>query len=797
MACGLLTLIGKHPYFYNMAWNYLRTEMRMLRSRRIYYLVNVIGLAMGIASAVLIMLWIADELSYEKMHAKSDHIRLLYKQYRMGDELKVNSSLPFPLAGTLIDEIPEIEMAVRTVGHPAIVSRDENAYTERNICAADTNYFQMFSFDFLAGDPETALAEPYSMVMTREKADKYFGDENPLGRELMLNREQVFTVTGIIEDIDQNTYLDYDIIIPFETIHHAREEGDDWYSHYIQTFTYTPGRINGDSLNARLTRHIRKYMTEDKTVKLIAHPIRKIHLDNPETQSSRKSYLYIFGVIALLIVLIACINFTNVSTSLSVQRSKEIGIKKVNGAHRRQLIRQFMGEAFHQAFLGFIVAMMLVELIRPQFNQLTGKEISIPYLNPLFLLALAGLVGLVTLLAGSYPAIFISAFRPIDAFRGKITTGKGQAIFRTGLLVFQFTISVGLIISTLAIHEQIRYIQGKNMGFDKENLMYVSLVGDLNQKYEVFRQELISLPMISGVCRTSVLPTSCWNIIRGLEWEGKEGEETVSFAFASVDEDFFRTLDLEILEGRDFSREFATDTNKYLINQEAARIMGFDHPVGMFFLDDTSRVEIIGMFRDFNSLPLSYPIEPMLMVMWRNFYNYALIRIRPGNVMETVAQVEKIWKELVPGFPFDHSFVDERIERQYRNEYRIGKLSGVFTILAILITCIGLFAIASHSAQQRTKEIGIRKAMGASAGSVVRKFVTVYLKWVLLANAIAWPLAWWIMDSWLDHFAYRPDLGVGVFFVAGTASMAISILTITYHAWTIARSNPVNSLRYE
>ena len=771
--------------------------MRLIRTRRIYYLINIAGLAMGIASAVLIMLWIADELSYEKMHEKADNTMLLYKQYMMGDEFKVNNALPYPLAPSLLEEIPEIKAAARVVSHSFVVSPGKDVFTERNVCATDNSYFDIFSFKFISGDPKTALTEPHSIVISREKAEKYFGDDDPMGRILKLDRDHAFTVTGVIENINQNTYLDSELIIPFETIYKGTEEEGDWYSHFILTYIYLESPGNPDSLNSKLTRHIRKYMTEDANIEILAQPIRQVHLNDLSAQNTRKGYLYIFAIIGFLIILIACINFTNVSTSLSVKRSREIGIKKVNGAHRAQLIRQFFGEAFHQAFASFLLAMMLVELLRPHFNQLTGKVISIPYFDPFFLGSLAGVILLVTLLAGSYPALLISAFRPIDALQGRISTGKGQVFFRTALLVFQFTISIGLIISTLTINEQIRFIQKKNMGFQKENLMYVPMESIMRQKYDVFREELLSHALISNVCRSSGLPTSFWSIIRGLEWEGRQGNETVSFALALVDEDFFETMELQILDGRDFSREFSTDSNKYMINEAAAKVMGYDDPVGKFFLSDSDRIEIIGLFKDFNSLPLTYEIEPMLVAMWRDYYNYVLIRIRPGNLQAAVDHVEKVWKKMLPGFPFNHGFVDARIERQYRNEQRIGKLSGAFTLLAIMITCIGLFAIAAHTAQQRTKEIGVRKAMGASAWSVVLRFIMIYLKWVLIANLVAWPLAWLIMDKWLDKFAFRSELPVWIFLSAGLASVFISVFTISFHAWNISRSNPVNSLRYE
>jgi putative ABC transport system permease protein len=737
-----------------MILSYLKTQYRIIRNRKIYYAINVLGLALGIASSILIMLWILDELSYEKMHENAGHIMLVHKRYNMGEKVQVNASLPQPLAESLELEFPEITHAVRVAPRRGFVRSGEEVYNENTMCAADPDYFDIFSFNFIKGDPATALSEPYSIVLTREKAIKYFGQEEALGKVLELEGKDKYTVTGIIEDIEANTYLNYDMVVPFETIHKPGSDNDSWYNHFLNTYIYVDNPDRADSLDARLTSHLHKYMTSDNTIELVTQPIRDRHLYDITAQNTRAMYIYIFSVIGFLVLLIGCINFTNVSTFVSLKRSREIGVRKINGAGRITLVGQFLGETFHQALAGFLLAMMLVELIRPQFNQLTGKSISIPYLEPYFILALAGLLLLTTLLAGSYPAILISAFRPVDAFHGRIITGKGQARFRTILLVFQFTISVGLIITTLTIFNQLGYIQSKNLGFDKENLVYLSLGAAHRDNYDVFREKLLSHSGIEHVCRASSLPNSIWNIVRGMSWEGQGEEDLSSFAFLSGDEDLVETLGLEIISGRDFSREYSLDSTRIVVNEEAAKLMGFKDPVGKAIISDTTRIEIIGLLKDFHGLPLTE-------------------------------------------IPFEFNFVDEKIDQQYRSEIRVGKLSGAFTILAILITCIGLFAIAGHTAQKKDKEIGIRKAMGASSRSVVSHFILIYIKWVVVANLIAWPLSWLLMKNWLTHFAYRTEQSPGVFFLASLISLLISVITIGWHAWNTARTNPVEALKCE
>jgi putative ABC transport system permease protein len=776
----------------------LKKQWRIIRKRKIYYFMNILGLSLGIASSVLIMLWIADEMSFENMHENAEHIMQLHKEYSMGGQPQINASLPMPLAPSLIEEFPEISKAVRVVPQRAIVRYGEEAYNENNICAADPTYFSVFSFEFIQGDPSTALLDPYSMVISREKAEKYFGEENPLGRVLEYAGELEFTITGVIENIEGNTALDFDMIVPAETLYLPGSEDDSWYNHFFRTYIHLDAPIQRDTLNARLTRHMRSYMPDNPTLRLLAFPIRDMHLHDPKAQSPRAIYIYIFTVIGSLVLLIACINFTNVSTFVSLQRSKEIGVRKINGGGKWQLVSQFFGETFQQTFLGFVLGMMLVELFRSQFNELTGKSITIPYLEPWFFLSLAGIILVTTLLAGSYPAALISAFKPVDAFRGRIITGKGQSRFRTFLVVFQFAISAGLIISTLTIFGQLKYMQNKNLGFDKENLIYLSLDAVQENNFNVFREKLLSHPGIEGVCKSSSLPTSIWNVIRGLTWEGYEGEDIHSFAFLSGDVDLLETLGLKIISGRGFSREFSTDSSCVLVNEEAAKLMGFEDPVGKAFVDDSSiRTEIIGVFKNFHGLPLTEPLEPMIITLWEQYARYTLVRLRPGNPEEAVSYLEEVWTSMYPAIPFSYNFVDEQIEQQYRSEMRIGKLSGAFSLLAILITCIGLFAIAGHSAQRKNKEIGIRKTMGASGNSIVTQFVLNYIKWVGIANLVAWPVSWLFMRNWLHNFAFRTDLGIQVFIYAALISAAVSVLTVAWHAWNTSRTDPVLALKCE
>lgn len=776
---------------------YLKTVIRIFRGKSLYFFINIIGLAIGLSSFILIVLWINDEFSYEGMHKNAKNVYLLHKQYMMGERLETNSSLPYPLGPSLVDEIPDISHAVRVVRQFPVFNNGEDYYSESDVCAADPDYFRLFTFSFLQGEPEEAFKDPYSIILTKEKAEKYFGDEDAMGKVLWMNNQDQYTVTGVIGNITENTYLDFDMIIPFETIFTPEKYGDEWYDHFIQTYILISPNIDPEGLQEKLTAHIRKYMEEDSTVELRIQRLDRLHLFNLDEKNQRIQYIYIFSLIGFLIILIACINYMNVSTALSVKRSREIGVKKAIGASKNQLFFQFIGEAFVQTLIAFILASVLVELIRPSFNQLTGKEIQLPFTEPWFIFFLFTLLIITTLLSGIYPALLLSSFKPVSAFQGKISSGKGRQTFRTVLVIVQFVISIGLIASSLLINGQLKYIHTKDLGFDKENVMYLPLMSEFSSRYAVFRTTLLGNPRVLNVCRCSNTPSTFWGIIRGVEWEGMPDEGAESFSFASVDHDFLETIGLELVHGRNFSRDYALDSNNIIINQMAMDVMGFEDLEGKKILFDSAGNDIIGVVKDFNSLPLTHEIEPMLILMWPDYYYFMMIRLSPGNFDEIIPFIETTWKQIAPDIPFEYHFLDEKIESQYKNESRMAKLSGWFTLLAILITCIGLFGISSHTAQQKTKEIGVRKVFGASANIIVTRFLLIFLKWVLISSVIAWPLSWYFIRNWLENFAFRIPITIWVFLLSTGIGIAIALITVSYQSLAAANKNPVDTLRYE
>lgn len=776
---------------------YLKFFIRNLRRQGIYAIINIFGLALGLATFVFISLWVIHEFSYERMYKKAENIHQVYKSFLIGNELDVNSSLPYPLGQSLTEGVSEILNMTRVHRDAALISYGDLNINESDIACVDTSYFSIFDHEFVRGTPRDALAKPFNVVITEDIASKYFGNENPLGKVLTFDRDDQYVVSAVIKNIPDNTYLGYNILTPIETAMQDDPDRDNWYSHFIHTYIELSPGIDKNKLHQKLTAHIRKYMDEDATIQLITQPITQKHLYDLTDNNHRIQYVRIFLIIGFLILLIACINYMNLSSAISVKRSREISLRKVVGANRRLLIFQIFGESLLQAFFAMVFGLFIVEVLRPYFNDLSGKSIVIPYDQPWFIIMIILLVMVTAFFSGSYPALLLSSYKPADVFRGKILAGKGALFFRKALVILQFSIATGLIICSLLIYSQLKFVVNKDIGFNKENLMSLPMSGNLGEKYEPFRNELIAHPGVLNVCRSSQLPSHIWNIMRGITWEGNESSETHSFGFAAIDYNYIPTVGLELVKGRNFSKEFGTDSANYIINETAARQLGFENPIGKKMGSDSLDGQIIGVVKDFNSLPLQYDMEPLLLCIVPDFYWRVLIRISPDKQEETISHIENTWNKFVPGFPFEHTFVEDRIDRSYRGEARIGSLAFTFTVLAILITCIGLFGLAAHIAQQRTKEIGIRKVFGASIPSILVIFVKSFAGWVLLSNLIAWPLAYLFIDSWLENFAYRIEIAWYIFVLSAFIALVIAVLTVAYQAYIAAIRNPVKSLSYE
>ncbi|MCJ7581300.1 MAG: ABC transporter permease, partial [Candidatus Aminicenantes bacterium] len=676
------------------------------------------------------------------------------------------------------------------------VKSGDKSFTENRVCVTDASFFNIFTFQFIKSNFKTALSDQNTAVITEDIGKKYFGDSEPLGKTLTFDNRTEYVITGIIQNIPSNSDIRYDIFIPVSKSTQA-EEADTWGSHWLQTYILLQEDVFYEEVEHKLSALIKEHLPEEN-ISLVVQPFNKIHLYSIEGQPEGMKYIYFFSVIALFILIIACINFMNLSTARSVKRAKEVGLRKVIGANKAQIIRQFFSESVLYTLIALAIAIVLVEFIRPAFNELTGKNLALDYSNFRLIVGLMIIAVFTGILSGSYPALFLSSFQPAKVLRG-MSKGKNKNSLRKLLVVIQFSLSIILLICTGIIYSQLKFIQRKDLGFKKENIVYVTLDGEMRDKYETVKTELLKQPEVMGVTKSSSLPTEIWSIMRGLTWEGKETEEGAAFSFASVDYDYFETLNMEMVQGRSFSKEFTSDSNNIIFNETAIKVMGMDSPVGkLFSFDEADEAStIIGVVKDFHFLPITYEIEPLIIVMDPDYDRYLLIKTNSENLISTISNIEKVWGGLFPEYPFEYHFLDEQFESTYQNEIRLGQILGYFVILTIFISCLGLFGLASFTAEQRTKEIGIRKVHGASIPNIVIILSKEFAKWVLLANIIAWPVAYFAMNKWLQNFAYKTEIGFWVFILSGSLALFIALFTVSSQAIRAATANPVDALKYE
>jgi ABC-type antimicrobial peptide transport system permease subunit len=785
-----------------MLKNYLKIALRNIRRHKGYSFINITGLAIGMACCLLITIWVLDELSYDKFHENAANLyRVEENQDYSGRQFHVNVT-PHPLAPALKDEIPEIIDATRYVWAGGLLFRyGDKVFFEDDIRAVDPSFLQMFTFPLLRGDKNVALNSPYSLVLSEDIAEKYFGEEDPLGQIISINNQYDFTVTGIIENIPHNSILQFDIIIPYEFLRKIGKTNDEFGSNSIQTFVKLQENITVEKANEKIFGFIRTRRPKS-TTDLVLMPYTRIHLHSYfgwEKGAGAVQYIYIFSLIALFVLLIACINFMNLSTARSASRAKEVGLRKVIGALKRHIIQQFYGESVIFAFIALIFAVVIVSLLLPAFSSLAAKELSwnVTGIESILigLLAITFFTGLV---AGSYPALFLSAFQPVKVLRRSLKPGSGSSRFRKVLVVVQFSVSILLIIGTTVVYKQLNFMKNRSLGWDKEHLVYIYLRADIKNSYETLKTELVKDSRILGVTGAYQLPGYNFGNAGGADWDGKDPELEALIGINEVDFDFIETLKIEITEGRSFSREFSSDLSKsFIVNEEVAKIMEKESVVGERFSFVGVEGSIIGVMKNFHYQPIRNKIEPLAIHVLPDDINYMLIRIPPGSISESLQFVGNTWSRVIPNYPLEYRFLNEAFDRMYRTEDRMGTLLKYFAILAVFIACLGLFGLASFTAEQRTKEIGVRKVLGASVSQVTLLLCKQFLLLVLLANVIACPVAYLVMKNWLQNYAYKTGLGLFIFVAAMAAALVVAIISVSFQAIKAGISNPVDSLRYE
>ncbi len=804
-----------------MLRNYFKTAFRNLWRYGTYSLINISGLAIGMATCILIFIYITHELSYDKFLDDHEDLYRVCMNGRISDDY-FNVAVTMPaLALPLKSDFPEIRNVCRVdgAGSNFFFANGENKFYESDVYFVDSTFLEMFSFHMLEGSPTTALREPLNVVLTRSAARKFFGDEDAMGKVLRVNDKDNLKVTGILEDIPDNSHMKFNMLISLETAKQwakaqNSQEGydDNWGSLNIHTYVQLKPGVNIQDLNKKMDEAVRKNMGDLAALGSIEfvpylQPVEDIHLRSHLMaelgSNSDMNYIYTFAAIALFILVIACINFMNLSTARSIKRSREVGLRKVCGASRGQLIRQFLGESLLLSLGGIVFALFFVELVMPVFSDLTGLHLEMHLLegyNLVFLLALVVVVGI---LAGSYPAFVLSSFRPIRVIKGEAFKSRKKPLMRNVLVVLQFTISIILLISTILIYEQLGYLRHKNLGFDQEHLMVIPLRGErLKQKAEYFKQQFKSLSFVAQASISNGTPNRQLSGI-GFVPEGIDSKSPWIIYTMSGDQDFVPTMGMQIVQGRNFDPSMGTDSMAVLINQTLVKKLGWKEPIGKkifsFGNDSATAYHIIGILKDYNFKPLTDPVEPAMITMGRQNPNYLSLRLQPGNVNSQISQIRDKWEEMEQAFPFDYSFMAEDMKKEQASEARMGTLFIYFTILAIFIACLGLFGLAAYSAEQRTKEIGIRKVLGASVTGLVMKLGREFSKWVLLANVIAWPLVYYLVYRWLQTFAYRIEIVdyLWVFVLSGLAALFIAVVTVSYKALQAASTDPVKALKYE
>jgi ABC-type antimicrobial peptide transport system permease subunit len=793
-----------------MLKNFFKIVFRNIKRHKTYSFINITGLSMGLTVFILAFLYIQHELSYDKFNRNADNIyRIVFEQH-FPNQIIHSAVSPSPAGPTLKEELPEITNFSRyTIFFgEVLLAHNEKAFYESDGAYADPGFFEIFSIPFVKGNPKTALNKSNSVVLTENFAVKYFGEENPIGKTLKLENFYDLQVTGIIEDTPENFHLQFDFVVPFILLEQWGTNLEDW-NNWAHQYTYVllQEKVNLHYIDQKIANVLKKY-TPSKEDKLYLQPLTEIHLfsdlsyDNYADRND-SSIIYTYAFIAFIVLFIACINFINLSTARSIKRSREIGLKKVVGANRLQLIIQFWGESLIFVSISFIIAIILIEFFLPIFNNISGKNLSINYFNNILIINFFSIMIFTAIIAGIYPAFFLSSVRPINALKGTFSLsssefGNRKSRFRKALVIIQFSLSIVLIIASLTIHHQLNYLLTKKLGFDKENIIFAQIRGEVRRDYEILKEKLLLNSNILEMTAGSSWSTININTTEDANWEGKNTDETQVLYSSSVDFDFLSTFNIKLKQGRDFSKDFSTDTqNAFIINEKAVELMGFDSPVGqhLSFLDETG--QIIGVIKDYHFLSLNEKIEPLIMSIRTEWRNYVFIKIKSENISHTIEYIKNIWNNLAPDIPFEFTFLDDALNEQYFYVKQMRTIFFYFTCLAILISCLGLYGMVSFVAEQKTKEIGIRKVLGASILNVIGMLSNNFTLGLISANVIAWPIAYFGMNKWLQNFAYKTELEWWVFLLAGSIALLIAIITVSSQAIKAAIANPIESIRYE
>jgi len=799
-----------------MLKNYFIVALRNILRQKGYSFINIAGLVIGLTCCIFLFIWVNDELSYDRFNTNSDRIyRILVEIPRPNAANRISSFTAPMVPVGLKENYPGIEEFLRfkilgNVKPNILLSYGDKIFNEPRFAFGDGSLFRMFSFKFLKGNPRNALPNPNSIVITEKLAKKYFGNEDPMGKLLIAENKYPYTVTGVIEDIPGNSHIKFNSVIPFENIEtyftyygkFLESYGLHQFNNYIMVSKNTQLQDLRNKAAALLTEKNKNF-----PYKLLLQPLNDIHLHSKDIGDSEKrgdiTDVTIFSITGLFILLIACINFINLTTAQAAKRSKEIGMRKVIGATRQNLIRQFFAETIVYSLTALFIAIVLVIILMPYFNDLTGKHLS---LGTIFCFStVSGILGIALLtgvLSGIYPALYLSAAKPVRILKGLNGSEKGRSVFRKIMVTAQFFIAVSLIICTIIIFRQYVYIQNRDLGFDKENFLYFSLYGQLKGKYEIAQNEFTKNPNIISSCASSSIMSQGSYATDNLNWEGRDWNviKNLQMSFVSVSKEFIETFNLKMAKGSSFAKNPPQKENEeVIINETAAKLIGIEPIVGLGAIipGGPRNGKIIGVVKDYNFSKLQNKINPLVISIEPPVFRYLLVKIKPENMNETISYIKNVCKMIEPGFPFEFHFMDEAFDNLYIKEKQMRNILEIFTFIAIFVSCLGLVGLSSYTAKNRTREIGVRKVLGASIPNILKLLSTEYIVLISIANLLAWPVSYYLMNNWLRDFAYRTEITPFIFLVTGLISIIFSLLAVGWHTFKAAAANPINSLRSE
>lgn len=809
-----------------MLSNFLKTALRNIFRHKTYVIINILGLAVGFACSLLIFLFVIHELSFDKFNEKYDRIYRLYLVGKMGESEFTGAYTAAPTARTFVEEFPEVEAAIRmTSWDETLVQLGDRKFIESDIALADSGFFSIFSLKLLRGSPEKALSAPNTVVLTQKQARKYFGNDDPMGAYLRIGSDTaLYTVTGVMEDLPENSHFDFTMLISFLT--HPRANDQFWLSNSFATYVLLREGATEESVESKIPGIIEKYMgpqvervlgLDIKAFEAMGNeygiymqPLSDIHL-NPSIPSNfgnpnDRKYIYIFSAVALLIIIIAGINYMNLSTARSTRRSREVGLRKVVGSSKGLLVRQFIMESFLMTMISLILAILIIELLLPVFNNMLQTNLRIGYFSRWYVIPGIILLALfVGFFSGSYPAWILSSFIPVKVLYGKMKGGAGGARIRSALVIVQFTISIILIMSSFVIYKQIRYMINKDLGFDKEQLLVIRRTESLQKKIKPFKEELKKIPSVINVANSTAVP-GYPNNNNGFQMEGRPTEQAFLMWVNWIDYDYLETYKIPLKEGRLFSRDFSSDSSAMIINEEAVRRFGLNDISATRFIqpgetfDDRQYFNVIGINKDFHNQSLQQEIEPHVFMLKPDYWDwsgYISIRMKKENVQQTISQIENVWKAFTNDEPLQYFFLDKEFEQFYQEEKRTAKIAVAFSILSIFIASLGLFGLTSFATEQRAREISLRKVLGSSVNSIILLFSREFSVLVLLAAIPAGLITWFFMNRWLQNFVYHVSMGFAEFIISVLIVLFIAFITVGYRTYRAALVNPAETLKYE